>query len=270
MKKKKQRVNKKRVFILGGCIFLCLSIIMIINVVIKETKLNEERLKENANKEKIFLTLDINPSIKIELDKEENILDIIPIDEDAKKMIENALFVGDKLKKALEILVDKIIENKYTYNDNVSILLYGDNIDLRIVKDDLENIIKDKNYKSNIIIYNGQINEDAKELAKKYNVSEAKAAYTLNVLNDFKNLKAEDIINRSITELKEMKDSGKYCLDNKRLNDGNCYKEKDRVPVSEEGLCPSDEYEYIVDIKLVGKECIIYEVTEAETNNRTG
>ena len=263
---KKKRVNKKRVFILGGCIFLCLSIIMIISVVIKESKLNEERIKENTKKERIFLTLDINPSIEIELDKENNILDIIPIDEDAEKMINNTKFIGKKLKESLEVLVDKTIENKYIFNENISILLFGDNIDLRIVKDDLEHIIKDKNYRPNIIIYNNAISDNAKELAKKYKVSDARAAYVESIQKENNNLTIDKIINKSISEIKEMKDSGKYCIDDKILYDGNCYKEKERVTVLEDNTCPQEEYDYIVDIKLVGKECIIYEVTEAETS----
>ena len=264
--KKKKRVNKKRVFILGGCIFLCLSIIMIISLVIKETKLNEERIKDNTEKERIFLTLDINPSIELELDKEDNILDIIPINDDAKKMIQSTRFIGKKLKESLEKLIDKIIDNKYTYNDNIDILLFGENKDLRIVKDDLENIIKDKNYKPNIIIFNGKISDSAKELAKKHNISVARAAYLEEILKSNSNLTIDKIINKSISEIKEMKDTGKYCLDDKVLHDGSCYKEKDRVPALDGDTCPQEEYEYIVDIKLVGKECIIYEVTEATSN----
>ena len=266
MKKKKQRLNKKRIFILGGCIFLCLSIIMIINVVIKESKLNEERLKDNAQKERIILTLDINPSIKIEVDKDENVLDVVPINEDAKKIITRALFVGKTLKASLEILVDKIIDNKYTFNDNVSILLYGENIDLRETKYNLESILSDKNYNSDVIIYNNAISESAKELASKYNVSEAKAAYVESFLKDKKSLTVEDVINRSISEIKEMKDSGKYCLEDYYLNEGYCYKEKERNAAPEDKVCPQELEDNDVNI-LVGNECVTYEVLEAELIN---
>ena len=66
------------------------------------------------------ITLDINPSIEINLDKDEKIINVKALNDDAKEIVSDELD-GMDLEEAIHNIVDKVIEKGYVSNNQVII-----------------------------------------------------------------------------------------------------------------------------------------------------
>ena len=189
------------------------------------------------------ITLDINPSIKISLDKNEKVKGIIAINKDAKNIIDNK-FKGKTLNELLYDITEKVIDNGYGENGQFDILLHVEgSIDESQVQTDIRNLFAERNMDANIIVISDITKEDEK-LAKKYNISQAKANYINSILKDNKNIDLEDLVNKSVNDLNETKNTGNYCSDGYNLEGSFCLKEKERNPASTGDVCPKGYMDY--------------------------
>ena len=71
------------------------------------------------------ITLDINPSIEINLDKKDKIKSVIALNDDAKEIINGSL-KGKSIDDVLNSITDNLIEKEYVTNDLVDIILYSE------------------------------------------------------------------------------------------------------------------------------------------------
>ena len=204
------------------------------------------------------ITLDINPSIEINLNRKEKVKSIIALNGDAKEIINNNL-KGKSLYDTLNIIVENLIDKDYVNsNDLVDVVLYSKG---NISNENLENILSrllgDRNIPVNIITVENITKED-KELAKKYNISPAKVAYIKTITKDKENINISDLANKSVSEIKETKETGRYCEEGWTLEGDFCLKEKERIKASSGKVCPKEYYE-------VGGKC--YHEEEGEVSN---
>lgn len=191
------------------------------------------------------ITLDINPSIEINLTRNNKVKNVVALNDDANKIIDNS-FKGQSLDDALDLLVENIIKNDYLNEERVvDIILYskGD-ISSKELKGKLNKIFEDKNIPSNIIIVENVTKED-EELAKKYNISPAKVSYINSITKDNNDIDIEQFTDKSVKELELTKETGNYCDEGYDLMDGNhCFKEINRVPAKNGEVCPRGTYDY--------------------------
>ena len=209
------------------------------------------------NKTTSIITLDINPSLKIELNKNEKIKNIIAINNDAKEIIDNN-FKNESLNKTLETIINKIIEKGYINDNHAEILLYSKgNINPNSIKNKLIETFDKQKIAVNIIIIKDITKEDETH-AKKYNITPAKANYINNLTKENNNLSKEDLSTKSISELRETKETGNYCDKGYKLEGTNCLKEIKTEPAQEGEKCPDGYTEY---------NSICYEETDGELTN---
>lgn len=227
------------------------------------------------------ITLEINPSIEINLKRGNKVKSVVALNDDAKKVIND-----DMINKSLEEVLNKIVDNIYDlkmFDDSSALILMANdgNVDGDNVKNIIENRFRDKHIGADVlIIYN--ISKDDKSLAKKYNITPVKAAYVRMVASENEHLKIDTLVNSSINQLREMKDTGNYCDDGYILEHAACLKEiEQKVPtigdvcpngyLDYEGTCylevssiDSDEYECYDDFKLTDdKKCVGVEKIDA-------
>ena len=220
------------------------------------------------------ITLDINPSIEINLDRNEKVKSIIALNDDAKDILDDN-YKGKSLDDTFEILISNLIEKGYVDNENnLDVILYVDGkITNKMVSEKIEYEFGKKGIHTEIVIIESVTKED-EELAKKYNVSPAKIAYVKSIIQDNDNITLENLVNDSVSELKETKETGKYCDEGYTLEGDWCLKEIDRVKASEGEKCPNGyeeykgicyqlggfkftgEYKCTDDRELSGNECI--------------
>ncbi len=218
-------------------ILIILSIILVIGVICFI-------VLKNNNKIVSTITLDINPSVEINLDKDDKVISVVALNDDAKKIV-NSNLKGKSLTDIFEMLISNLIEKGYVDEDkNLDVILHVDgNIEDKTVSEQLEYEFGKKDVHSEIVIIENVTKED-KELAKKYNVSPAKVSYIKSITDDNENINIEDLTDKSVDELVETKQTGKYCDPGYTLEGDFCIKELRREPLTDGKVCPKGYFEF--------------------------
>ena len=188
------------------------------------------------------ITLDINPSIEINLKKNNKIKSIKALNEDAKEVVNNNL-KGKTLDEAIEDITNKIVDKGYVEDIAVILIHSEGNIDKINLEEKIRNNFREKGIATDVITVETITKED-KEIAKKYNISPAKAAYINSIAEEMENIEKDNLINKPIDELKETKEKGIYCNDGYELDGDFCLKEIRRETASNGEVCPEGYYEY--------------------------
>ena len=227
------------------------------------------------------ITLDINPSIEINLTRNEKVKSVVALNEDAEEIVDGNL-KGKSIDDTLKQITDNLIEKGYVTEENfLEIILYSEgDISNKELETKLKETLEKKKIDSNIITIN-KVSKEDEELAKKYDVSPAKISYIKTIIQNNKNLDLEDLANKSVSELKETKETGKYCDEGYTLEGDWCLREKERVSATSGEVCPRGYAEHEgkcyeetkaieskslicnVGFKLVDNKCVMNEVTDA-------
>ena len=194
----------------GKKTIISLTIIMILIIlgigvysitIYKPVKEQEE--KEVAKNEVVSVViLDINPSIKLELDKDNKIVNIVALNEDAKDIVPTDL-EGKDFSDAVTKITDNLVEKGYTKEEVVILVNVSGQVDKKNVESIITETFTEKKVKVSII--EQEVTENSKENAEKYNISESKAAYIEEVLKERENLTFEELKDKSIEEIEEIK-----------------------------------------------------------------
>ena len=216
---------KKKIIIIAICIFVIISIVGYF-------------LYNNRTISTIFL--DINPSMEIRLNKNNKVKRVIALNDDAKDVISSDL-VGKKLDDSVKILADNLAKEGYIIDGQVTILLYVDGSSNTI--DSIKNAFQEKDIHTDMIVIDKVTKED-KKLAKKHNISIAKASYINSITKENEKIDEKNLINKEVIELKETKETGKYCDSDYKLEGDFCVKELRREKASNGKVCPEGYYEY--------------------------
>ena len=189
------------------------------------------------------ITLDINPSIEIDLNKNDKVIKVIPINKDAKD-ITNDDFKGKTLNNTLKKITNNVIEKGIIKENYVSIIIHSEgSIKSTKIENNIQKYFNEKEIAVETITIDNITKEDEK-LAKKYNISPAKASYIKSITDNNKDIKIEDLSNKPVNEIKETKETGKYCSKDYTLKGDWCYKEIDRKKPTQGEICPEGYYEY--------------------------
>lgn len=196
----------------------------------------------NNNKVVSTITLDINPSIELQLNKKNEVVNIIPLNDDAKVIIDDSL-KGLDLNNALDKITANVIDKGFVKDDTATIIIHTEGISSKDVESVLTKSFEYKKVGSNIIIVENITKED-EDLAKKYGVSSAKASYINTITKENENIDAELLIEKPVDELEETKKTGFYCDKGYTLEGAICVKEIGREAAKRGDVCPGGYAEY--------------------------
>ena len=130
-------------------------------------------LWNNRTVSSIFL--DINPSIKIDLNKKGIVKSVKALNKDAEYVINN--LEGKTLEDSLNKLTENLIEKEYIKDVHIEIILYTEgSINNEKVINEVSKSFNKKEVDTSIIVVESISKED-KKLAKKYDISPSKASY---------------------------------------------------------------------------------------------
>ena len=159
------------------------------------------------NKVVSTILLDINPSVKINLNKKEKVINVVALNDDAKKIVSDNL-KGKKLEAAIETITENVVKEGFVEGQEVVVLLNSTGkINSNNVEKILETKFKEKKVECNTIIQ--ETKKEASENSKKYDISESKAAYIEEIIENNEELKFEDLKDKSIKELNEINEEKK-------------------------------------------------------------
>lgn len=191
---------KKKITLIISIVLLSIIIVASSTYTILKNRSNKD---QESNTVASIIYLDINPSIKIELDKNNKVIKVTPLNEDAKK-ITNDNYEGKELTETIK-LIKTNLEKEGFLKDKVQILL---NTTGKLKEDEVKTIltINLETKENNVEVIVPKITESSKELAKKYNITESKAAYIEEAIKENTDLKIEDLKDKSINEITTKKE----------------------------------------------------------------
>ncbi len=198
---------KKKVIIISSItlVFVLAVALIVLLVFNKDKDLNTE--KEKFDNEIVsILTIDVNPSIEINLNKNNIVVSVVALNDDAKVVTNNLNYEKEKLENVLSMLVDSLKQNNYLSDENNLILINVDSKDeklLELVKNKTNESLEKNKVNGEIVIQQVEETSELKELAEKNNITISKAYYIQEQIKNEEGLKVEDFKDTSITEIKE-------------------------------------------------------------------
>ena len=182
-------------------IIIIVSVIVLVILISLGVIFGLKTYKEN-NKIYSVITIDVNPSMKLNLNRNNKVLSIEALNKDADIIVDKDV-KGKDLNKALSVVVDKLQEKEYLKDNTILINVDSENKELEsIVEKDIKNIVEEKKIETKVVVQSIEVTEEIKNIANTYNISESKAAYISEQIKD-EDIKIEEIVEKSIDEIKE-------------------------------------------------------------------
>ena len=165
-----------------------------------------------ASKTETIVTIDVNPSIQFELNQDDEVVGISAGNEDAKKILEKVDVEDDDANKAVDKIVDSLVDEGHLSTENNTVLLSVDNDDddKRIeleqkLGETIQSSLKENSIDGAIFSQDMDIDDDVESLIKKYDISYGKATLIEKILDENddnqKAYKVEDLVKLNAQEL---------------------------------------------------------------------
>jgi hypothetical protein len=191
-------------------------------------------------------TIDVNPSIKVNVDKDDKIVNIKLLNQNAKDLFDEDNFKGESLGKAIKVISNKLLNSKYLKDKDIIVLFGIDNKSKeKKVTDLLNEFLSSDDYKYELII--PEIRNEANKYSVRYKITEAKASYIISLIEDNNKLKLADLVNKPVDELYDMLKTGLYCDAEYNLKGDICAKKIGEALSIEKKLCP-EGYDEVNDV----------------------
>ena len=160
------------------------------------------------------VSLEVNPSIEINVNKDRRVISVVPMNDDAKDIVGDMNFAGTDLNVTINALLGSMISKGYLSEIANSILISVDNADpaeaeslRQLLMGEVQKILKSDTFNGAII---GQTIKDCsklRELAEKYGITMSKAQLIDEIVSQNAKLKFEDLVKLSINDLNLLKKS---------------------------------------------------------------
>ena len=222
---------KKRIIIISSIILVLLIIGLSICII-----LNSKNKKE-AFDDKIVstLTIDVNPSIEINLNKDNIVVSVNSLNNDSNKIINSNDYEKLKIEEALDKIYTTLKENNYL-NEKTNLVL----INIDSTNDKLKNEVEEISNeffgldKDNVelVIQSATVTEELRTLAEENNISISKAYYINEQIKNKDGLEIKDFKNVSLNEIKTKVDT--YNKEQEIKEKTNQDKQKNQTNTSKE------------------------------------
>lgn len=138
------------------------------------------------------ITLDINPSVQINLTKNKKVKNVMELNDDAKEIVIKE-YNNKSLDEAFELLITKLIDKGYTKDKNIDVIVYAEgDISSEDVASKVEFNFGKEDIHTEVIVIN-TISAEDKKLAEKYDISPAKMVYIKSITKEYENINVEEI-----------------------------------------------------------------------------
>ena len=154
----------------------------------------------NDNKVVSYLSIDINPSVMLGVNKADEVKEVDNLNDDAKELTKDLKLEGLKVEEASSKIIDKAIKLGYITEDEDNAILVSTYCNNKNKANNIKNNVNNsvnKNLKARgiraLIVDEELTVEDAKK-ANEYGVSEAKILFVKRALEENPDLEFEDLI----------------------------------------------------------------------------
>lgn len=165
-----------------------------------------------ANTVASVVSIDVNPSLEINVNKDRRVLSVVPLNKDAEEIVGNMNFKGTDLNVTINALLGAMISKGYLSEIANSILISVDNADpaeaaalQELLMSEIDKILKSDTFSGAII---GQTIKDDAELrllAEQYGITMSKAQLIKEIIAQNPKLLFEDLVKLPINDLNLLK-----------------------------------------------------------------
>ncbi len=128
------------------------------------------------------ISLDVNPSVDIEVDASETVLSVTPLNEDGKEIVGDTDYTGTALDATVSSLVLAMIDNGYLNEmaNSMLISINSDDADLATrlqaeLSAEVDSLLTTGDFEGSILSQIVPVNSNLETLAAEYNISQGKA-----------------------------------------------------------------------------------------------
>ena len=154
------------------------------------------------------VSLDVNPSVEIQVNQKERVLKVIPLNQDGKIIIGDMDFSGSDVNVAVNAMIGSMLQNGYLNELANSILISVDSQDLAKGAALQERLTAEVNKLLQTDTFNGAVlsqtvskNDELQKLAEKYDITMGKAQLIQDVLSESSLHTFDELAHLSINEL---------------------------------------------------------------------
>ena len=154
------------------------------------------------------ITLDVNPSIEIHVNKKEKVLDVVALNKDAEIVLEDMDFSGSGIDVTVNALIGSMLRHGYLGEAADSILVTVDNTDATAAKKlekelllEVNKVLEEAKVSGEVIGQTVDADKEAAKIAEQYGITEGKAKLIVEIMKDQPSYKVEDLVSKTITEL---------------------------------------------------------------------
>lgn len=154
------------------------------------------------------ITLDVNPSLNIVMDKSDKVLEVQPLNDDAKTVIGDMDFAGSSLDVTVNALIGSMLVNGYLDDIRNSILVSvenGDSAKAESLQQQVSALISsavgDGGFEASVLTQTVTATSESAALAEQYGISEGKAELILKVCAADPTLTAESLAPLSVNDI---------------------------------------------------------------------
>ena len=193
-----QKIRKKTIY--GALAFAACFALMLTGVIGCFTR------SGNSNGNLITITLDVNPSLEIKVKEDEKVLEVIPLNEDAKAVIGEMDFEGNNIDVTIHAIIGSMVTKGYLteFKNSVLVSVESEN-DTSALRErlmsEISALIGENNLGGSVITQRVNADDKLKELAEKYNISVGKAQLINAVLAVKTDRTFDELAAVSVTEL---------------------------------------------------------------------
>ena len=155
-----------------------------------------------------IVTIDVNPSIALRLNQKDEVVEVVAVNADAKKLIETMELENVSFDVALYAIVGAMVQNQYLTTEQNTILVSVQSDDVTIqnrLKEQLHNEMTDflnnQEISGAILTKTLTANETLEQMSKKYDISLAKASLVNELVANKGSYTEEDLVKLSTQEL---------------------------------------------------------------------
>lgn len=161
------------------------------------------------------VAFDVNPSIRLEVSRQEKVLSAEPLNADASKILFDMNLEGTDLNVATNAIIGSMLRNGYLSDIANSILITVENGDdekaaalQQELVDEINQILVSNNIEGSILSQTLTASDDLKAKAETYGISTGKASLIEGILAENTQYTFEDLASLSIRELNILADAG--------------------------------------------------------------
>lgn len=155
-----------------------------------------------------IITLDVNPSLNIVVDAADKVLEVQPLNDDAKTVIGDMDFAGSSLDVTVNALIGSMLMNGYLDDIRNSILVSVANGDAakaeslqQQVSDMISSAVGEGGFEASVLTQTVTSTSETAALAQQYGISEGKAELILKVVAADPTLMVESLAPLSVNDI---------------------------------------------------------------------